>query len=264
MADTQAPNPKILITGFDRFLSIAVNPSYEIARRLPNTITTSSNTTAQLIVSGNAIPAKYHELLDLTTKLIEEHKPDIVLHMGLAHGRTYFAVEKGAEREGYHEVPDESRRVLTRAENKKTFAKEAARLDSTLDLEAAVAGWQAETRGIALNLQGAAPGARPGAADEKPKEKGRGKQKLKAAADSSFKGLASGSQVDVRLSDDVGNYVCGLQYYVSLLEMQKRTGRRDSVFLHVPYLESLEEIQIGVRVTEGLIRALVGVWLDRQ
>ena len=263
MADAPPPSPKILITGFGRFLSIAVNPSYEIARQLPNTITTR-NTTAQVIVPGTAIPAKYHEILDLTTKLIEEHKPDIVLHMGLAHGRGYFAVEKGAERDGYHEVPDEGRRVLTRAENKKVFAKEGARLDSTLDLGAVVVGWQDETRGIVLSLQGAAPGARPGAVDEKIKEKGKGKQKMKGAADSSFKGTASSSQVDVRLSDDVGNYVCGFQYYVSLLEMQKRTGRRDTVFLHVPYLESLEEIQIGVRVTEGLIRALVGVWLDRQ
>lgn len=263
MADAPAPHPKVLITGFDRFLSIAVNPSYEIARRLPKTLT-ASTTTAQLIVAGTAIPAKYHEILALTAQLIDEHKPDIVLHMGLAHGRTYFAVERGAHREGYHEVPDEGRRVFTRAENKKTFAKEAARIDSTLDLEAAVAGWQEETRGLALSLQGAAPGARPGAADEKTKEKGRGKQKMKAAAESSFKGKTGGSQVDVRLSDDVGNYVCGFQYYVSLLEMQKRTGRRDTVFLHVPYLESLEEIQIGVRVTEGLIRALVGVWLDRQ
>ena len=46
---------------------------------------------------------------------------------------------------------------------------------------------------------------------------------------------------------------------MSLLEMQKRTGRRDVVSFYVPNLETEEEICTGVRVTEELIRALVAV-----
>jgi hypothetical protein len=53
--------------------------------------------------------------------------------------------------------------------------------------------------------------------------------------------------------------VCGFNYYISLLEMQKRTSKRDNVFFHVPQLESKEDIQTGVKVTEELVRALVAV-----
>jgi len=266
MTNTKPANPQVLVTGFGRFLSIDVNPSHEIARRLPSSITTASNTTALLFAPRKAIPAKYAEVLDLTNELIAVHAPDIVVHIGLAHDRTYFAVEKGAKKEGYNDVPDETRRVFTRGENKTAFGKEAARLDSTLDLAAATAAWQEEVQGLKLKQQSTAPGTQPGKADEKPKEKekGKGKQKLRAAAETSAKGAANGAQVDVRCSDDVGNYVCGLQYYASLLAMQKQTGKRDTVFLHVPYLKTLDDIEVGVRVTEALIRALVEVWALRK
>jgi pyroglutamyl-peptidase len=66
--------------------------------------------------------------------------------------------------------------------------------------------------------------------------------------------------VEVELSDDVGTYVCGFECYLSLLEMQKRRGKKDVVFLHVPDLQSKEEIGVGARVVEELIRTLAGVW----
>jgi pyroglutamyl-peptidase len=257
---TEQKIPRVLITGFGPFLDISTNPSYEIARRLPTTLSTPTGA-INVVVPDLPIPAKYHDIFTLTTSLIAEHKPDLVIHMGLAHGRTWFAVEKGAEREGYHEVPDMGRRVITRAESKKMFGKELARLDSSLDLESAVEAWKEDVRGVKLSL-GYAPGAAPGKGGEA-KEKGKkskGKPKQEPAENSSTKMKGSSEQVDVRLSDDVGNYVCGFQYYVSLLEMQKSTGRRNTVFFHVPYLDDEEEISVGVRVTEGLIRTLMGVW----
>ena len=66
--------------------------------------------------------------------------------------------------------------------------------------------------------------------------------------------------VDVRLSNDVGLYVCGFSYYVSLLEMQKQTGRRDVVFFHVLTLETEEGTCTGVQVMEELMKVLVAVW----
>lgn len=263
-------NPKVLITGFGPFLDITNNPSYEIVRRLQPTIP-GPNTSIDLINIASAIPAKYHEIHDQTANLIKEHEPDIVLHMGLAHGRSYFAIEKGAEREGYHEVPDEGRRVFTRGENKKVFGKSEAKLESSLDLESVVDVWRDGVCGVMLAVGRAAPGAAPGDAKARPREKAKEKEKEKgkkggskqkdiANVGSSGKGTGAGEQVDVRLSDDVGNYVCGFQYYVSLLEMQKLTGKRNAVFFHVPYLEGEEDVAVGVRVTEGLVRALVGAW----
>jgi pyrrolidone-carboxylate peptidase len=260
---TEQKIPRVLITGFGPFLDITTNPSYEIARRLPTILSTPTGA-INVVVPDLPIPAKYHDIFTLTTSLIAEHKPDLVIHMGLAHGRTWFAVEKGAEREGYHEVPDMGRRVFTRAESKKMYGKELARLESSLDLESAVEAWKEDVKGVKLAL-GYAPGAAPGKGGEtKAKgKKSKGKQKQESTGNSSTKMKGDSEQVDVRLSDDVGNYVCGFQYYVSLLEMQKSSGRRNSVFFHVPYLDSEEEVAVGIRVAEGLIRTLVGVWEGR-
>jgi pyroglutamyl-peptidase len=45
---------------------------------------------------------------------------------------------------------------------------------------------------------------------------------------------------------------------MSLLGMEKATGRRNVAFLHVPRLESEAEVKVGLRVVEELIEALVG------
>ena len=69
--------------------------------------------------------------------------------------------------------------------------------------------------------------------------------------------------VEVRASDDVGTYVCGLIYFASMVEMERRTGRRDVVFLHVPPLEGEEEVGVGVEVVKEAVIALVDVWEAR-
>lgn len=220
------------------FLDITKNPSWEIARRLPATLA-HNDTTIQIIVPEEAMPAAYHTIFETAPKLIQEHDPDIVVHMGLAIDRDYFAVEKSALKEGYHDIPDVRRKVFTRGENKKAFAKSPASLETSLDLESAVATWSSNLQGVSLPLTGAEPGA----------SKVKGKQK--------------GKLVDVRLSDDVGTYVCGFVYYVSMLEMQKRGKKKDVVFLHVPRLDSEEEVSVGLRITEELIKSLVDAWNDR-
>jgi pyroglutamyl-peptidase len=147
--------------------------------------------------------------------------------------RDYFAVEQSAPKEGYHNVPGQDRRVFTRAENKKIFGKSPSSLTTSLDLETAVSVWQNACSQIAS------------------KGKGRGKGKERGKMEKA---------VDVRLSDDVGTFVCGFIYYVSLLEMQKRSGRRDVVFLHVPRLEGEEQVGLGTQVVKALIEALVEGW----
>lgn len=162
--------------------------------------------------------------------------------MGLAVDRDYFAVEQSALKEGYHDIPDIERKVITRVENKKLFGKAPSSLASSLDLEAAVAAWQ----GACARLKFAAGGG--GAA--KGKGGGKGKQERE--------------NVHVRLSDDVGTYVCGLIYYSSLAEMQKLSGSRDVVFFHVPPLNGNDEVEIGKEVTKELIVALADVWEARS
>lgn len=69
---------------------------------------------------------------------------------------------------------------------------------------------------------------------------------------------------DIRLRDDVGAYVCGFHYPVSMLRMRKRSVKSDVAFLHVPDLEGDTEVSVGVRVTVKLISTLVGVWEQKS
>jgi pyroglutamyl-peptidase len=235
---------RVLVTGFgvrrplyrihltnkpQPFLDIKTNPSWEIARGLPPHLT-SNDANIKLIVPDTYMPAAYHKIHIQTTALIEQHNPDLIVHIGLAVDRSYFAVEQSAAKEGYHDIPDVDRRVFTRAKNKRVFGKAAEVLGSSLDLESAVGVWREACKRMA------------------PKARAKGKPRKEGGLD-----------VDVRLSDDVGTFVCGFAYYVGLLEMQRRRGRRDVVFLHVPMLVG-EEVGVGVEVTEELIKAFVLGW----
>ncbi|KAI4942717.1 hypothetical protein J4E91_009886 [Alternaria rosae] len=220
---------KVLVTGFGPFLDITRNPSWEIARQLPSSLPGPDGNIA-ITVPTEPIPAAYHKILAQVPTLIQEYVPDLVIHMGLDvdSGAGVYKIERSALKDGYHDIPDTERRVFTRADNKKTFAKASPSLATTIDIDAAAEMWRGACSSLGV-----------------PKAKGKGKVR---------------QAVDVRLSDDVGSYVCGFNYYISLLEMQKRTGKRDVVFFHVPKLEAEEEIRTSVRVTEELIRALVAVW----
>jgi len=153
--------------------------------------------------------------------LLEEHKPDIVIHIGLDEGRTFFGIERSAAQEGYHQNVDADRKVFTKAETKKLWGKAPERLETSLDLEETQVRWQRALR------------------DGKRRDK---------------------MELDVRISDDVGDFVCGFIYYVTLNEMGEE---KNVVFLHVPPLKDESAIKSGVAVTIALINALVEVWRER-
>ncbi|KAK8120623.1 hypothetical protein PG999_004743 [Apiospora kogelbergensis] len=233
---------KVLVTGFGPFLDVVKNPSYEIVCRLPQTLSSGGNIT--IIAHPEPIPAAYHKIAEVVPKLIADHDPDIVVHMGLAMERDYFAVESSAPKEGYHEIPDIARRVFTRADNKARFGKSAGSLVTDLPLEQVVGSWEDSVAQARLRLPSSSSSG-VGA-----KAQGSGKK--------GFKGFKEELKcVDVRLSDDVGTYVCGFIYYLSLLEMEKRGKKKSTVFFHVPPLGTDDEVQVGLEVTQSLIQALV-------
>ncbi|KAK7942662.1 peptidase C15- pyroglutamyl peptidase I-like protein [Apiospora aurea] len=186
---------------------------------------------------------------EVVPKLIADHDPDIMVHMGLAVERDYFAVESSALKEGYHEIPDIARRVFTRAENKAQFGKSAASLSTDLPLDEVVDSWKDSVAQARLRLPtsfSTFPASGAG------KARGSGKNGTKGNKEKEEQ-----REVDVRLSDDVGTYVCGFMYYLSLLEMGKKGKRRNTVFFHVPRLGTEDVVDIGVKVTESLMQALV-------
>ncbi|RDL37452.1 Pyrrolidone carboxyl peptidase (Pyroglutamate aminopeptidase) [Venustampulla echinocandica] len=208
--ENEDTNLTVLVTGFGAFQDIKINPSWEIVSQLPSS-TTHKGQGIRIITHPAPFKAAYHDLLNVVPKLLEQVSPDIVLHMGLAVERDYFAVEKGADRDGYHQYPDVARKVFTKVENKKVWGKSPARLDSCLELENVVGMWRA----------------------------------------------GAGKGTDVRMSDDVGAYVCGFVYYLTLEYFYRKGEKEKSIlFMHVPPLNGEAEIEKGKRVTLAMIHAM--------
>lgn len=227
---------KVLLTGFGPFLDVKINPSWEVARKLPASLAGLSGQSIQIIVPTDPMPAAYHEIRNQVTALIDTHAPDLVVHMGLdVDSGGIFKVERSASRDGYHEFPDIRRKVFTRAENKISFAKSPVALSTTLDLNAAEDVWRSGCASITFATHN---DSHCGAKKSKQLEK---------------------QNVLVQLSDDVGTYVCGFCYYVALLHLQTHTEKRHAVFFHVPPLETDADIAVGVRVTQEVVRALMQV-----
>lgn len=78
---------KILVTGFDPFGGETINPAIESVKRLPDTIAG-----AQIIKLE--IPTVVHTSLACINDAIRTHKPDMVLSIGQAGGRSDITVER--------------------------------------------------------------------------------------------------------------------------------------------------------------------------
>ena len=80
---------KILVTGFDPFGGDKVNPAFEAVKLLPDTI-------AGAEVVKIEIPTVYGKSGEVVEDSIKQHKPDVVLCIGQAGGRSTVTVEKVA------------------------------------------------------------------------------------------------------------------------------------------------------------------------
>ncbi len=90
---------KILITGFDPFGGEAVNPAFEAVKLVADTIKG-----AQIIKLE--IPTVFTRSSDVVEAAIIEHKPDVVLNVGQAGGRSHMTVEKVAINLAEARIPD--------------------------------------------------------------------------------------------------------------------------------------------------------------
>jgi pyroglutamyl-peptidase len=197
------------------FLDVKDNPSWEIVSRLPSTIP-HKWLKIRLIKHPEPIKAAYHDIASVVPKLLEE-KPDIVIHVGLAYDRKYFAIEQGADRDGYHQIPDVSRKVFTKADTKKLWPKSPERLETSFNVDEILPKWKAN---------------------------------------------AGKTPADLRRSNDVGHYVCGMIYYLSLEHFWGKgvEENRPVMFLHVPPLPSSEDIRKGVEIATGLIQTVAEIY----
>ena len=216
-------------TAVQKYENVHDNPAWLIASRLPPQLPG-----VRLVVPPEALRSAYHALLDAVPQLLRAHRPDVALHIGRAADQAYFSLERSAPRDGYHQVPDVDRRVFTKAETKACWGRAPAALATALDLDAVLAAWRRHL------------GATKGSAGKK------GKPSLPQQG---------AAPPDVRVTDDVGTFVCGFAYYASLAEMAKREdgAARRAVFLHVPPLETEAEMEMGREVVVALVKALAEV-----
>jgi pyroglutamyl-peptidase len=75
----------ILLTGFEPFGSATSNPSGEIVKQI----------SGEKIVTA-ILPVAYAQSAEQLLSLIKEHKPDVVICLGQAEGRTHITPEKVA------------------------------------------------------------------------------------------------------------------------------------------------------------------------
>ena len=82
-------NPIVLVTGFEPFGGERINPSWEIAKALPSTITSHR-------IVAQRVPTVFSDAIVAVTRLITKHQPSLVLCLGQAGGRSMISVERVA------------------------------------------------------------------------------------------------------------------------------------------------------------------------
>jgi pyroglutamyl-peptidase len=234
------------------------NPSWGIASRLP----TSLPNNIELIVHPAAVPVAFHPIIDLLPGLIGEVQPDIALHIGVAEGRKYFAVEQTSQKGVYGGGSDFYGERWGDDEEQRLWGDQPVVLSTDLDLPAVVSDWKARTANVTWppSLSSSSFLSKV-AMPSTPVDVALGGDVLDVLEEQN--GLASD---EVRWSDAVGSYLCGFIYYADMVESSRngKAKRRDVSFMHVPMLQSEEELSVGVEVTVELVQALVGSWREQH
>ncbi|KAI4662385.1 uncharacterized protein J4E79_004674 [Alternaria viburni] len=224
----------VLVTGFGPFLEkFPKNSSWEIASTLPALIPKSpkNQTPINIHVHYEPIRVAYNNVVNLVPELLPPANPlypppDVVLHIGLAAGRKYFAIEQGSQGRGYGKIPDVDGQRFDDSEMEKHFpsSKYPPKLNTSFDTSEVLAHWKANLGYTSVDGTTTDEGC-----------------------------------PDVRISNDAGNFLCGFIYYNSLAHyFGIKQDERPVVFLHVPDLsDSADKLREGWEATVALIKALV-------
>ncbi|MEO5695422.1 MAG: pyroglutamyl-peptidase I [Usitatibacter sp.] len=89
----------VLVTGFEPFGGEKSNPSWDLCELLPAII-------AGLRVVKVRVPCEFHRCIEVAATAIERHKPELVICVGQAGGRTHLSIERVAINIDDARVPD--------------------------------------------------------------------------------------------------------------------------------------------------------------
>ncbi|GME25850.1 hypothetical protein GTA08_BOTSDO06451 [Neofusicoccum parvum] len=253
----------VLVTGFGPFLNqFPINPSHEITKHLPTTIPLpASSKTIRLLPHPAPLRVAYHPTATHVPSLLAHHSPDLALHIGLAAGRSYFAIERSSARAGYARNDDVDGRRWTLADSDRAWPAHPDRLETGLRFDGV---WERWAEGCA-GLEGVEVG--PGKV-LRGRGVGVGGRGMEGVPEGGPGAGAARESVAVRPSDDVGSFLCGFIYYTSLAWWWEREGevevKRPVLFLHVPACPDERDVERGRDITVELIKAMVGDWLAQK
>ncbi|MCR2821700.1 pyroglutamyl-peptidase I [Lederbergia panacisoli] len=91
---------KVLLTGFDPFGGEKINPALEGVKQLDGKFIDDIEIVAQ------AVPTVFHESINVVINAIQIHKPDVVICVGQAGGRTQVTPERVAINIDDARIPD--------------------------------------------------------------------------------------------------------------------------------------------------------------
>jgi len=89
---------KVLITGFDPFGGETINPAYEAVKAIPEI--------QGVDLIKVEIPTVFHKSKDHLKKAMDQHKPDIIICVGQAGGRSHVTLERVAINVDDARIPD--------------------------------------------------------------------------------------------------------------------------------------------------------------
>lgn len=221
----------VLVTGFGPFQDkYPVNPSFEIAKSLPQELPRSARggPKTNIITYGTPIRVCYETVRELVPQLHESHceNVDLVLHIGMASGRKFYTLEEIGHRDGYHKNKDLDGKALPEDDGLLRFADCPQDMTTSLDYAAVLGRWRMILRGLPEDFPG--------------------------------------SGADCRSSSDAGHYLCDYIYFNSLAWYGRRSGNlvdgmasdRPVLFLHVPAESDEQTLANGKVVALALIEAM--------
>ncbi|KAI5305084.1 hypothetical protein KEM56_005343 [Ascosphaera pollenicola] len=234
---------RVWVTGFGLFRGNQTNPSYSIAKILPDTITLDDlKYTVHIHCHPEPLRVAYDTVHSITRDGIKQfredhdgHAPDLILHMGMAKGRNFYCVETLARREGY-QIGD--------VDGKKAIDYE--HLFRTKGYPEVLRPGDPPSVGVD---PGPETGSREGLTPSRPDER-----LLKT-----WKSFARENE-DVRLSTDAGRYLCEFIFYNSLSHAWEEGRNLSVLFLHVPGWDAPEDIERGKEATVALLKSTITCW----
>lgn len=181
-----------------------------------------------IVTYGTPIRVCYGEVRKLVPEMLESYvgSIDLVLHIGMASGRSFYTLEQIGHRDGYHKNKDLDGEILPEDDGLLRYADCPANMMSSLNYANILGNWQTKI----LNLPEESPGC----------------------------------GADCRPSKDAGHYLCDFIYFNSLAWYGRRSRKivdgmasdRPVLFLHVPAESDEASLARGKVVATALIQAM--------